>query len=116
MRILLADMTAMLASIIDVVLGGAPDLVVAGRSRAGDDLVAQIRLAHADVMMMSSPDPGNIDNLVALLGNCPSLRVLAIAADCSSGYVHELRPHSTRIANISAEVLVAAVRGQASPA
>lgn len=105
----------MLASMIGAALAGAPDLVVAGRASEGDDLATEIRVAEADIMLMSSPDPGDADRLLPILWRLPRLRVLAMSADCSSGFVHALRPHRTHLADLSAAGLVAAVRGGADP-
>lgn len=114
-RILLADMTTMLASIINAALGDALEIEVAGSVGPGEDLIARIQLSHADVLMMQSPDPTNADHLLPLLRHCPALRVLALNGECGNGFVHELRLHSTRLADLSAAGLVAAVHGLAGP-
>jgi hypothetical protein len=65
--------------------------------------------------MMRPPDSGNADDLLRLLRDCPALRVLTIDGDCGNGFMHELRLHSTRLADLSAAGLVAAVRGSGGP-
>jgi hypothetical protein len=61
--------------------------------------------------MMRPPDPGNADELLRLRWDCPALRVLTIDRNCGKGFMRELRLPSTRLADLSAAGLVAAVRG-----
>jgi hypothetical protein len=63
------------------------------------------------VLMMRPLDPGNADALLPLLWDCPAVRVLAIDCNCGNGFMHELRLRATRLADLSAAGLAAAVRG-----
>jgi hypothetical protein len=80
-------MTTMLASIIDAALSGAPEIEVAGRACPGEDLVALIRQAQVDVLIMRSSDPGSAEDLLPLLRDRPALLVLAIDGRCRNGFM-----------------------------
>jgi DNA-binding NarL/FixJ family response regulator len=114
LRILLADMTTMFASILCAALGETPGLTVAGQCTAADDLLSRIREVGADVLIVQSSDPGDVTRLLPLLRDCPTLRVLALTANCGGGFVHELRVHSTRLTDLSAAGLGAAAQGRAA--
>src|SRR5262249_6203667 len=60
LRILLSGMSNMLVSVITGALARFPDMIVAGRADAGDDLNSKIRATQADAVMMPSSDPGRI--------------------------------------------------------
>jgi hypothetical protein len=72
--------------------------------------VAADAVTYVDVVLMRPPDPGNADELPPLLSDCPALRVVAIDRNCGNGFMHVLRLRSTRLADLSAAGLVAAVR------
>lgn len=110
MRILLSGMSNMLASLITGVLTQLRPMIVVGRADEGDDLISKIRLTHADVVIMQSSDPGHTDDFEPLLRGFPELKVVAISGDGSSGFLHELRPYSLPLPELSAEVLLTALR------
>jgi hypothetical protein len=114
-RILLADMTTMLASILSAVIGNAPDLDVAGRSVPGADLADQIRRTRADLLVVQSAHAERSLDMSPLLERFPKLKILAITDDCHAGFLHELRPYVTRLGDISATSLADALRGGAAP-
>jgi DNA-binding NarL/FixJ family response regulator len=114
-RILLADMTTMLASIVSAAVGHAPDLDVAGRSAPGADLADQIRQTRADVVVLQSARAERSRDVSTLLERFPKLKILAITDDCHAGFLHELRPYVTRLGDISAQSLADALRGRAAP-
>ena len=100
----------MLVSIVTAALAQASDMVFAGQIGERDDLVSEIRLKRADRVMLQATQPGNIDEFVPLLQEFPKLKVVAITSDGSSGFLHELRPFSMRLTELSADVLQSALR------
>jgi hypothetical protein len=114
-RILLADMTTMLASIVSAAVGTAPDLQFAGRAMPGGNIAAHIRRTRADALVLQSIHADRSAAMWPLLKDFPSLKILAITPDCHAGFVHELRPHVTQFGEISAESLAEALRGGAAP-
>jgi hypothetical protein len=114
-RILLAGMSNMLSSIITAALAQAPDLVVAGQVWDDEDLTGQISLTNADAVITQSSAPGAIERFVPLLRRFPGLKVVAIESASNSGFVHQLRPYSTRLPELSADVLQAVLRAPVAP-
>jgi DNA-binding NarL/FixJ family response regulator len=110
MRILLAGMSNMLTSIISAALEQSPDVIIAGSCSEHDDLALQIRVTQADAVLMQVAEPGNAVRFRALLLSFPTLKVVAITSDGKRGFLHELRPRSTRIVELSAASLQAALR------
>jgi DNA-binding NarL/FixJ family response regulator len=111
-RILLAGMSKMLANIAAAALALAPDIVVVGAAREDDDVAGEIRATHADAVVTQVGQPQNSEAFHPLLLGFPALKVIAIADDGSSGFVHELRLASTRLAELSSATLQAALRGE----
>jgi hypothetical protein len=114
-RILLAGMSNMLSSIITAALAQAPDLVVAGQIGDDEDLTVQISLMNADAVIMQSSSPGASERFVPLLRRFPELKVVAIHSASNSGFVHRLRPYSTRLPELSADVLQAVLLAPFAP-
>lgn len=114
-RILLAGMSNMLSSIITAALAQAPDLVVAGQIGDDEDLTAQISLTNADAVITQSSSPAAIERFVPLLRRFPELKVVAIHSASNSGFVHQLRPYSTRLPELSANALQAVLRAPFAP-
>jgi hypothetical protein len=114
-RILFAGTSNMLSSIITAALAQAPDLVVAGQIGDDEDLTAQISMTNADAVITQSGTPGAIENFVPLLRRFPELKVVAIHSASNRGFVHQLRPYSTRLPELSADVLQAVLRAPFAP-
>jgi len=104
-------MSNMLSNIVAAVIDQIPDSVVAGRSDTRDHLFSDVRLMNADVVVVQDENPDKIDSFLALLRRFPALLVVAITADGTAGYLHELRPHTTYLAELSAAALQVALGG-----
>ena len=105
----------MLFSIITAALAEAPDLVVAGQIGDDEDLSAQVSRTNADAVITQSDTPAAIDHFVPLLHRFPELKVVVIHSASNSGFVHQLRPYSARLPELSADVLQAVLRTPAPP-
>jgi len=113
MRILLAGMSNMLSNIITAALEQSSDMQIAGVTIECDDLADPIRLTQADAVVMQTALPGAGLQYQNLLLTFPKLKVIAIASDGRGGFVHELRPWSAQLVELSAATLVAALTGRA---
>jgi hypothetical protein len=109
-RILFAGTSNMLSSIITAALAESPDLVVVGHVLEQQDLTAQIALRSADAVIAQSSAPAAIERYVPLLRRFPELKIVAIDGASNTGFVHQLRPYSTRLPELSADVLQAELR------
>jgi hypothetical protein len=110
MQVLLAGMSNMLTSIITAALQQSPDMIISGVVAEHDDLAAQIRATQADGVLMHAAEPGDAVRFRPLLLSFPTLKIVAITSDGKRGFLHELRPRSTRIVELSAASLQAALR------
>jgi hypothetical protein len=115
MRILLAGMSNMLTNIVTAALAHAHDIVVVGQVAAVRDLAPQLRLTPVDAVIVQASRPGAAATFIDLLRAFPLLNVVAINQRGSSGFLHQLRPYSTRIAEVSVDGLLSALRAPSPP-
>jgi hypothetical protein len=102
----------MLANIVSAALVLAPDIVVVGSAGEDDDVAAEVRATRAEALVTQALRPENGEIFRPLLLGIPTLKVIAIAGDGGSGFLHELRLASTRLAELSAGALQAALEGE----
>jgi DNA-binding NarL/FixJ family response regulator len=115
LRILLTGMSNMLANIVAAALAPAPDIAIVGSVGENHDVAAEVRAAHVDAVVAQTMQPQNGEAFRSLLLGFPALKVIAIADDGSSGFVHELRLVSSRLVELSSSTLQAALRGEPQP-
>jgi len=113
-RILLAGMSNMLSNIVTAALARAPDIVVAGHVADTDNLASQICFTGADAVIVQTSRPSAAATFLPLLHTFSTLKVVAIDST-GSGFLHQLRPYSFRFAEVSAEVLLSALRSPSTP-
>jgi hypothetical protein len=107
-------MSNMLSAIITAAITHAADIVVAGRVGDDEDLATKIGLSGADALIMQTDRPDVAESFAPLLSSFPALKVMAINGDCSRGFLHQLRPQSIRLPEISADLLQSVLRTQIS--
>jgi hypothetical protein len=100
----------MLTSIVSAALEQSSGIIIAGSAGERDDLAVQIRLMQADAVLIRVAEPSDSSRFLPLLLGFPRLKVVAIPSDGNPGFLHELRPRSTRIRELSAATLRAALR------
>jgi hypothetical protein len=99
----------MLNGVITAVLEQSPEMIIAGVAREPDDLADAIRSVEADAVVVQVTEPGSSSRYRNLLLGFPALKVIAIASDGRGGFVHELRPWSAQLTELSAATLLAAL-------
>jgi hypothetical protein len=114
-RILLAGMSNLLSNIVTAALAEASDIVVAGQVADAGDLASQIRLTSADAVIVQTSHPSAVATFIPLLHTFPALKVVAIDSTVSGGFLHQLRPYSSRLAEVSVDVLLSALRAPSTP-
>ena len=110
MRILLAGMSPMLTEIVSAALEQAPDIAIAGVSDQSEDLAEQVRSTQVQAVVTQVSEAGDAARFRPLLLSFPALKVIAIASDGKGGFLHEMRPWSTRLVELSAATLLAALQ------
>jgi len=114
MRILLAGMSTMLTGIVTAALEQSLDITIAGVASESNDLAAQVGSAQADAVVIQVSEPSESGRFRPLLLSFPALKVIAITSDGTGGFLHEMRPWSMQLVELSAATLLAAL--QAGPA
>ena len=109
-RIVLAGMSSMMLNLVDRIITCHPDLHVAARVPADDELRAAVRRSRADVLVLMHPDGGGLESSVEGMLWCRPSKVLAIADGGRRGVLLRLRPHATVLDDLSADGLVDAIR------
>jgi DNA-binding NarL/FixJ family response regulator len=104
----------MFSDIIRAALAEAPGIAIAGNVSREADIALEVRLANADAVIMEISEPSVSTNFSPLLQDFPALKVVAIDSTSKTGYVHQLRPCSIRLAELSAETLQSALRGNSN--
>jgi hypothetical protein len=112
-RIVLADMPAMLVDIITEIIALEPDLTVVDSISDSTQLKAAVGRARADVVITQSPGHELAADSAALLFTGRPLKIIAITDNARQGLLCELRPHCEPLEQLSAEGLVAAIRAAA---
>ena len=105
----------MLSNIVMAALAQEPDVVVVGGVSADKDLATQVGLARADAVILQTNRPGAAANFTDLLHAFPVLKVVAIDPTGRRGFLHQLRPYSIRVAEVSVDALLSALRQPLTP-
>lgn len=112
-RILLADMPAMLMRLVAEILAAEPDLTVVASLTDSQDLKAAIERSRAEVVVMQQRSSIQEADQVAVLRPDHVLKIIALTDNCYHGVLYELRPHRAPLGDMSADRLVAAIRAAA---
>jgi DNA-binding NarL/FixJ family response regulator len=112
-RVLLGNMPRMLRELVGAAVTEAPDISLVGDVDAGDEIAASLDRTDADVLIVSVPDERARASFEPLLYRNPRLTLLTIGANGRSVALHELRPHTVTLGDVSPTELVAAIRESA---
>jgi hypothetical protein len=103
----------MLSGIVTAALEQSPDMTIAAVASESNDLAAQVGAAKADAVVIQVAEPSESARFRPLLRSFPGLKVIAITHDGKGGFLHEMRPWSMQLVELSAATLLTAL--QASP-
>lgn len=96
----------MLSDIIRQIISSEPEFELA--EVTGKDLLTAIGESRADALVTAAlPDD---ETVAGMLRANPRLRVIAVADGGQKGWLWELRPHREPLGELSAEVLIEALR------
>jgi hypothetical protein len=111
-RVVQGVMPPILAAIVRDVALSAPGAIVADAVPAGD-LLPVVRSLHPDVVVISAPAELAVEPLDALLcGGGRPVRLIVLSSSGEDAKFHEMRPHVTLLEDLSADRLLAAMRGK----
>jgi len=100
----------MLRDIVSEIIAAEAGLRLLGEFPASVGLTEPVRRTGANVVV-TTLDVATPDRVVGLLRDLPSVRVVGIADDGVGGELYECRPHTTLMAEVSRDSLVATMRG-----
>lgn len=103
----------MLNDIIGSVFEAEGDIEFVGQASDRMHLLELVRRWHPDVVILGLDDTGLSRFGWELFATDPLLRVLGVVREGRQTYGYELRPHRTRLGELSPEGLTAAVRRMA---
>jgi DNA-binding NarL/FixJ family response regulator len=109
-RLVLATMPPILSEIVRETLAGERDIEILAEVADADQLAAAVRRTGASVAVVGIATNRTRALVHELLAEHPRLRVVALASDGRTGYVHSLQPRESAITDISPRTLVAAIR------
>lgn len=112
-RILLADMPAMLMEIVAEILAAEPDLTVVEMLADSPDLKDAIKRTQAEVVVTQQISSIHESGNIARLLPDHRLKIIALTDNGRQGVLYELRPHRAPLGDMSADRLVAAIRAVA---
>ena len=112
-RVLIGDMPRMMRELVGAAVSDAPDITLVGSAQSGEPLAASLDRTTADVLIVGVPEEGFSWNVDTLLYEHPRLTLLMIGEDGRSTALHELRPHTLALGEVSPTELVDAIRASA---
>jgi DNA-binding NarL/FixJ family response regulator len=107
-RILLVAVPPLLGDILRCT--SEPDVRVVGERHRLEALVEAVDDADANVVVFGTDEPGLPEASRVLLASRPRLKIIGISSDARRATLHELRPHSQWLGEMSPRQLLAAIR------
>lgn len=114
-RVLLMSMPQLLSDMITGIIGSCRDMELVGDAPVRGEMLPAAVAMRADVIILREENVSTEDCAQALYQR-PRLKILVISYDGRRGSLYELRPCVAAIKEISAESLIAAIRGRRSMA
>jgi DNA-binding NarL/FixJ family response regulator len=100
----------MLRDLVGAAVGAASDMALVGSTNAEEPVAASVERTDADVLIVGVPDGLGTSALEALLYDRPRLTLLTIGANGRATALHELRPHTVALGDVSPSELLEAIR------
>jgi len=100
----------MLEEIVRKVLTREPDLEVVGAVSSLDDFDYALAIHQADVVVAGVSGTHSGREFDPLLRAHPAVRVFSLQGDGRQTVLHEMRPHSVPLGNVTPEELIDAIR------
>ena len=112
-RVLIGDMPRMMRELVGAAVSDAPDITLVDSGQGGEPLSASLDRTRADVLIVGIQDERLSSSFDALLYDHTRLALLTIAEHGRSTELHELRPHTVALGDVSPTELVDAIRSSA---
>jgi chemotaxis response regulator CheB len=112
-RVLPMNIPKLLFDLIKGIIVSSEDLHIVGEPMKGAGILRAAAATKADVIILSDKDM-SADNCYCVLYRQPRLKIFAISTNGRRGSLYELRPRAKTLRDLSAESLIAAIRGRTS--
>lgn len=109
------NMPTLLSDMIKGIVNSCADLCIVEETETQAGIFPPAYAARADVVILGNAET-LIDNFYEVLYRRPHLKIFTISVDGRRGSLYELQPRVKAIGDISAENLIAAIRGGRSTA
>lgn len=113
-RVLLAGMPPILRDIVRETIARQPDMAVVAELDTDDALGPALAVTDADVVILGSSGSEDSTRPLQVLIARPQTCVLMLQTDGRHAALYELRPHRTRLGDVSPQALVDAIRARAA--
>jgi hypothetical protein len=114
-RIVLADLTQLLADMVERAVESADDLVVVGRTRSLTELPGVANSTTADVVIAGLDAPGLVPACRQMLFERPRAMVLGVVEDLGRTFLYVLRPEEIDLGELSPAEMVQVIRDSTWP-
>jgi DNA-binding NarL/FixJ family response regulator len=109
-RIVLVDLTQLVADMIERAVDGAEDVVIVGRASSLSELAQVAEAASADVVVAGLDAPGLALACREVLFERPHSIVLGVVEDLGRTYLYVLRPEEIDLGELSPAEMVQMIR------
>jgi DNA-binding NarL/FixJ family response regulator len=111
--VLMGDMPRIMRELVGSAVTDAPDITLVGSADGREAIAASLDRTKAEVLIVGVPDERARAAFEAMLYQRPRLTLLTIGANGRSSALHELRPHTVTLGDVSPAELVEAIRASA---
>jgi DNA-binding NarL/FixJ family response regulator len=112
-RIALVDVPQLVADLVGRAVERQPDMAIVGASGDRSRLLEFVRTTAPDVVILGHSDGALPPDCKAALAERPQMRLLGLDVRRGLARLWELRPHPTRLGEISAEEIAQEIRAAA---
>lgn len=109
-RVLFAALPAMLSEILREAAGAESDLRIMGECKTLEELAEAMEQAKPHVLVVGSDEAELPAECERLMFDCSHPGTLSVSRDGRQTWAYHLRPHGTRIENVSTEGVIDAIR------
>jgi len=114
-RILLLGMPRILRDLIRSIVDRQPDMRVVGELEDGHIDLRRVERPRADFVIVGLHDSDLPDVCDRLLRHRPETKIVGVSQEGRRAVLYELRPHAEPLGEMSQQVLLDVIRGQARP-
>jgi chemotaxis response regulator CheB len=109
-RAVIVTMSPMMADIFREILSGEVKIEIVAEVRHRRLLEPRLRAIQPDLVLIGLRLHESDSIALALLMTLPNAKIIAFSSDARLAYLHQMRPHRTKLLNVSKDTLLALLR------